>query len=155
MKCPRDRSELVPSKKGNMDIHCCEECGGFLVTLNQASATQLERLLQKKFLSSESHSDKERLVSPISNELMKPFQFRGVLLDYCVKSHSIWFDPDEYPKMFKLEDNRLNLIATKRDSDDFSTWDAVDGGLNLLDSSGDFIGAVGSFIGDLLSGIDF
>ena len=154
MKCPRDNSTLSPHKKGNIDIHVCQECHGFFLSLEQKSASQLEVLLQKQFTNPQSDSAIASVISPQSGHAMKRFEYRKVLLDYCADSHSIWFDRGEYSKIFAFNSTASKKIENKSDSSSWSVVDVVSAPFDVLDVSGDIIGAVGDLVGDLISGID-
>ncbi len=151
MKCPRDNTTLVPHKKGNIDIHFCQECHGFFLPLEQKSAAQLEMLLKKQFTSAQSDS----AINPQSGSSMKRFEYRKVTLDYCPDSHSIWFDRGEYSKILAFKSTKSKITGNKSDSSSWSVVDVVSAPLDILDLSGDVIGAVGDLVGDLISGIDF
>ena len=156
MKCPRDNATLSPHKKGNIDIHFCQECHGFFLSLEQKSAAQLEVLLQKQFSNPKNDSGKFSVISPQSGHAMKRFEYRKVLLDYCASSHSIWFDHGEYSKIFSFDSNasKSKNIVNQSDSSSWNVADVVTAPFDVLDVSGELIGAVGDLVGGLISGID-
>ena len=90
------------------------------------------------------------LVSPYTGETMKRFVYRGMPLDYCVSTHSVWFDQGEYTRMFgtpvKGTTPKFNVGKTASD-----TWEVVDNVGNSLE----IVGAVGEIALELVSGIDF
>jgi Zn-finger nucleic acid-binding protein len=154
MKCPKDTSELSPHKKGNIDVYSCPKCHGFLITLDQKPACELEVLLQKQFANPQSNSGEAEIISPSSGHAMRKFVYRSVILDYCADSHSIWFDRGEYSKIFALDSKTSKSIAGQGDSTSWNIADILTAPIDILDASGDVIGTVGDFIGDLISVID-
>ena len=154
MKCPTDTAELSPHKKGNIDIHLCPKCHGFLITLDQKPACELESLLQKQFANPQSNSGETAIISPSSGHAMRKFVYRNVILDYCSDSHSIWFDRGEYSKIFASDSKASKSVTTQGDSSSWNVADILIAPIDVFDASGDIIGAVGDFVGDLISGID-
>ncbi len=156
MQCPRDQSELSPHQKGQLNIHLCDQCRGFSILLNQDSASQLEVLLKKHLSDRKDPSGEKSLPSPHSGSSMKEFVYRGVQLDYCEESHSIWFDRGEYTKIFTTP-NKTKKTSNNKKSSESSVWDNVDflpDVSDVVDLSADALGTVGDFVGDLVSGID-
>ncbi|MGJ8634140.1 MAG: zf-TFIIB domain-containing protein [Luteolibacter sp.] len=155
MQCPIDSSFLKAQGKGNLKIDFCEKCGGFFVCLGQAEALQLEKLLRKGLEAKGGEAVAQTMVSPSSGLPMKGFEFRGVHLDYCVESHSIWFDRGEYQKIFSAPGKGKG--RPWNGGSESSVWDhavtASDVG-DGLEGATDVLGSVGDFLGDLLSGID-
>ena len=146
---------MKPQGKGRLQIDVCEQCGGFFVHLGQEAAGQLEKLLRKGLENGTGGSTEEAMVSPSSGLLMKGFEFRGVHLDYCADSNSIWFDRGEYPKIFATPGKAVSKPSNgdpKNTVADVavSSVDVVGGGVEI---ASDVIGGVGDFLGDLLSGL--
>ena len=139
--------------KGNINIHLCEKCRGFFLPLKQQQASQLETLLKKQFSKPLNTSSETGIISPHSGDTMKQFEYRNVLLDYCTESHAIWFDRGEYTKIFA---SRTPTVKSRIHQSDSKAWDVVDAvtvPMDIIDLSGEVIGAVGEFVGDLISGI--
>ncbi|MFK7850549.1 MAG: hypothetical protein AB8D78_06175 [Akkermansiaceae bacterium] len=113
--------------------------------------------MKKHFSEPPEDSNEEALSSPDTGQRMKKFVYRGVVLDYCVDSHAIWFDQGEYSKLFAPE-QKANQIKTATPTEPNSTiYNVLDGAtsaVDIIDVSGDLIGTVGDFVGDLISGID-
>ncbi len=154
MNCPRDNSKLTPHQKGKMSIHLCEECSGFFVSLDQKSAKRLESLLQRSFSKTDKTTKEPKLFSPYSDSAMHQFKYRGIQLDYCKDTHSIWFDRDEYPKVFGTQSKTTLKSANSAPISVLDIVDSVISPLDVLEISASVVEGIGDFVGDLVSGID-
>jgi Zn-finger nucleic acid-binding protein len=151
MRCPRDESQLIAFTKGQLEIEQCAECNGFFVNLAQRPANQLSTLLKRDISEGKRRGD-HGLISPTSGKLMQSFTYRGVQLDYCEQSHSVWFDHGEYTKMFAPAEkaSRSSVRAHEKSDKVDLSFDVVDG----IEASDGVFSFVGDLVGDLVSGID-
>lgn len=96
MLCPRDQKELIEHRSGALDLHACEECGGAFVKLNQKGFPALSgKLIRPGSRPRVPIEESDRLLSPVTGQRMLVFRYRGVEIDYCAESNSIWLDPGE------------------------------------------------------------
>ena len=160
MNCPRDNVLLLSDKKGRLEINSCPQCNGFSVVLSQEAASFLNAQLSKKLNqapdSQPALKKQELLGSPYTGMAMRPFSYRGIVLDYCAATHSVWFDPNEYAKIFgalgKSSCNSSSPSSThssgmsQRDRA-AGVFDGVMGGIDVFD-------IVGDLVSDLVSGAD-
>lgn len=137
-----------------MSINVCEDCGGFSILLGQASAQQLEKLLRSHLSKESGKAPGFESAPPSSDPAFEPFVFRGIQLDYCRGTHSIWFDRGEYAKIFANKSEGWTKPAESKSS---SVWDSIDlvsAPSDLLEISGSALEGLGDFVGELISGID-
>lgn len=158
LKCPRDQSVLSSHQKGRLKIHHCTKCGGFQVCLNQFSAKALSEKLLKKI--QQSNPTENALQSPYTDEKMIHFTHRGVELDYCKESNSVWFDRGEYTKIFAAETtgekSKPSMMSKAADGveagiDGVSFLPGID---SIIDVSSSALSGLGDFLGDFIGGID-
>ncbi|MGJ8674296.1 MAG: hypothetical protein ACSHX2_15300, partial [Rubritalea sp.] len=154
MKCPIDKSTLTAHKKGNLEIEYCQQCSGFSVRLEQDAAKKLEDQLTGHFSSPQTKNSKVGLSSPHTNSSMKSFKYRGVLLDYCSESHSIWFDKGEYSKIFASSTQTEKTVKKESSDGGWSVLDIVAAPIDIIDISGSILDTLGDIVSDITSGID-
>ena len=148
MNCPRDNSILDSVKKGQLDINVCSECNGFSVSLRQDAALALSKQLANRIAASQPEGGSDRLASPFTGQSMSRFTYRGVELDYCQLTSSVWFDRGEYSEIF-----RTPVAVSKPVS---GAGEAADG-WEVLDKVGTTVFAldiVGDLVEDVLTGIE-
>lgn len=110
--CPRCKISLQALKIENINIRECERCGGFwstVQTFESVCADQEQQAAVINFIGSDAHPDSHPTTvsyvpCPDCGELMNRSNFArssGVILDMC-KSHGVWFDADELPKIIEF-----------------------------------------------------
>jgi len=168
MTCPRDNTPLTTHTKGHLDIHQCPTCHGFFVSLSQEQAESLHNVLNKYLSVPIPESQQESLQSPQSGQVMKQISYRNVIIDYCEDSHSLWFDPGEYNKIFSPKASSssspkqlLRNTPSKRETATDAVGDVLLSGIDPISVIGDIteftgnsLGNLGDFVGDFVSGID-
>ena len=148
MNCPRDNSLLESVKKGKLDVNVCSRCNGFSVLLGQEAAEALSRLLAHKIGRAESGVVSDRLPSPFTGIAMERFEYRGIALDYCNLTNSVWFDRGEYSQIFKSPE-----IVSKPTSTidlEVDAWEVV----NDVGTTFYALDVVGDLVTDILLGVD-
>lgn len=147
MNCPRDNSLLDSVKKGELDVNVCNQCYGFSVSLGQDAATALAKQLRSRFASQQPQSEKDSLVSPFTGNRMSRFTYRGVELDYCAVTNSVWFDRGEYSRIFQSPEPVEKPASSGGGG--FDGWDVIDQVGNtvcVLEIAGDLVvGAISGF----------
>ena len=147
MNCPRDHAVLCSFKKGSLEVNQCDVCNGFSVLLTQAAAEAMEKQLNGPISRTGEGDGVMTLVSPYTGETMKRFLYRGLPLDYCAATHSVWFDQGEYARMFQA--------PTKKSSSKLITaGDATSQAWEFVDDAGttfEVLGFVGEVVVELLS----
>ena len=151
MKCPRDQSLLDSMRKGPLDINACGECGCFSVILGQEAATSLSLQLSRSIKKHRGQARGDCLESPFTKDKMSRFLYRGVELDYCQLTNSVWFDRGEYSKIFQSPENGSKPKPLAERSDPAKeVWETIDKAGNTVD----VLDIVGDLVSGLISGVD-
>lgn len=155
MNCPRDNALLLSSQKGELSINSCPLCFGFSVLLGQDAAHNLEAQLRRAISLDDPRVPVEVLKSPYNGQEMKRFTYRGVQLDYCPVTHSIWFDRGEYSRMFQSP-THSSEPPTKRSLEPApegrSTTERV---FDTVDGTATFLSFASELVEALVSGVSF
>lgn len=144
MKCPRDNSELEDVRSQKKTYKRCPTCQGHFVSITReklqgVSLSQLNPKLTPCALS----SNEEALLSPKSGKPMKRFIFKGIQLDYCEDSNSVWMDKGELDSIAK----KMISINKKQNKQKSSKH-------NIRENAGDgVLDVVLDIIGGLFDGI--
>ncbi len=143
MKCPRDQAVLVAKTKGSLMIFVCPECNGLFIPLGQTNAKSLNTQLGKALKIQGVFGEIE---SPSTGKPMRHFTHRGVELDYCEESHSVWFDRGEYSKIFSSPNSQQKSQTQSIDFEEAVTANYRPG--QVFDVSDVLLGVL-CFLGDL------
>jgi Zn-finger nucleic acid-binding protein len=107
MNCPIDGKKLEAGFIVNRGEHKCSECGGHFVGLDgfassRLSSSKLNPQAKEKIELNEEH----QRMSPATGKLMMLIKYRGVFIDYCEESNSIWLDQGEIEKIIEREEQK-------------------------------------------------
>lgn len=102
MECPHDQTELTPAQSESFDAQVCASCGGLFLKIDESKTSPFSHSQLKPGQRSripKAVSDLSR--SPASGQPMIVFKYRGVEIDYCCTSHSVWLDAGEWEKIMQ------------------------------------------------------
>ena len=150
MNCPRDNAVLSSVRKGRLEVNVCEVCNGFSVLLRQDAAGALEKQLHSSFSKSAGGNELETLRSPYTGNPMRRFLYRGIQLDYCQETHSLWFDQGEYSKMFRSPESKASSLKSGASEVNSKAWEVIDSASNSID----MIEVIGEVLSQIVSGVD-
>jgi len=142
MKCPRDGWVLRDGEIEGVPAHRCPRCNGVSIELRGNDQLSFDPVMLKAAAwDSAENGATEILISPKSGELMRVFHYRGVELDYCAASNSVWLDRVELEKI-----SRAYLSKLKREMPKNHFLEGLDIALGGVD----FVGFIGEAIGSLI-----
>jgi len=116
LKCPECEIDLSITPLGDVDIHQCSKCGGVWLEPERFAALSASHEEYGKALAAAGARPAPTLLHgtqtvryrpcPVCDKLMNRFNFghaSGVILDSC-KTHGLWFDRDELPRVMAFID---------------------------------------------------
>jgi Zn-finger nucleic acid-binding protein len=148
MKCPVESADLASRSIKGLKVDYCPQCLGVFVPLGQVGFPAL--------CSSEIRpSEREEILlpqdgsrpSPFDGKPMRVFHYRGVEIDYCPGSDSVWLDAGELEKLVHLAKPQppASSKGLSRDWRHNPFIDGIDAALtsiDVLDLLGEAIGAL-------------
>jgi Zn-finger nucleic acid-binding protein len=141
MKCPRDGWELRDGEIEGVPAHRCPKCNGFSFELGGSDRLSFDPV-QLKAAAWESAGE-GALMSPSSGRPMRVFHYRGVELDYCESSNTVWLDRGELEKISRADTSRL-----KKENRSNPLLDGLDAAVTGVD----FVGFIADAFGSLFDG---
>lgn len=144
MKCPHDQTELYAVESESFDAQVCPSCSGVFLKINEASppAFALSQLKPgQRSRIPKAQGDLPR--SPASGQPMFVFNYRGVEIDYCSASNSVWLDAGELEKIVEKSEAGQGRNRKKKRNRNLGK-DISEGILNGLDAG--FSGSIDSFL---------
>lgn len=145
MKCPRTRDELREVAASGYHVWICPHCHGILI--QQSDLLHKAALLDIATPQTDAQSVDQRngsAISPHTGKAMRSEKFKGVTLDYCDASKSVWLDKGELEKIVaQMRKYRGRDVLPPSDSVDW--WDAFD--------TLEFVGEIGSATVEVIGGV--
>ena len=130
--CPRCRFRLEPLLIGDAKLSECLECNGVWMTADSFEELCTDHDVQTAILGYKGRdrssvvkeaSKVSYLPCPVCRELMNRSNFArasGVIIDTC-KSHGVWFDADELPRIIEFIRSGGMSLARQRELRDIET----------------------------------
>lgn len=142
MKCPRDNTELVQAFLGGRQCFCCPECRGYFIDLcgSKVAGVDLTKLNPKVVAKAFCQSG-ETLISPASGVAMQYFEYKGIKLDYCESTHSIWMDHGEFERILRYSNQKIKKEESSIGSNILDVAEAAAGD-GVIEFIGDAIGGL-------------
>ena len=98
--CPRDRAALNKVSLHGGVVDACPICNGLLIQLDQSKIPGLSSSAVE-FATNTPGLDRGRrgAISPLTKDPMLVFDYKGVEIDCCPGSNSVWLDAQELQKI--------------------------------------------------------
>ena len=138
MKCPHHNETLILHKSNGFICRACRVCRGVFVPLDELNLKGVADSIRSK---AEGQAGPP---SPVDSKPMEVVIHKGVEIDYCVASRSIWFDSGELEKIVRLSPKATPIREARSRKQRANESDAV----------GDVIYAAGEAIITFLSFLD-
>ena len=137
MICPRDQHALQESRSEGYLLHFCPECHGVFVRLNQEASPGISNSVIKPDQRPRvSVPVDEHALSPITGKPMMVIRHKGVIIDYCPDSNSVWLDAGELEKI----SSATSTIKDSREGSKKRVKSLSDSGVSV--DAGDVVGVV-------------
>ncbi len=144
MKCPHDQTELYAVEGEAIDAQVCATCGGLLLKINDDKLSPFSHSQLKPGQRSRIPKAVGDLpCSPASGQPMFVFKYRGVEIDYCGATNSVWLDAGELEKIMEKSEAGGGPDRKKKRNRNLGK-DISEGILNGLDAG--FSGIIDSFL---------
>jgi len=144
MECPHDQTQLYAVESEAFDAQVCPGCSGLFLKINEDAPSVFSHSQLKPGQRSripKAVSDLPR--SPASGQPMIVFKYRGVEIDYCASSHSVWLDAGELEKILQKSAGGEGSGRKQKPNRNLGK-EISEGILNGLDAG--FSGAIDSFL---------
>jgi Zn-finger nucleic acid-binding protein len=125
--CPRCRAKLATLNIGEVELNECHKCSGLWMSVDAFEELCLDRDEQSAVLGFKPRVRSQDgletgkisyVPCPVCTELMNRSNFArasGVIIDTC-RSHGVWFDAEELPRIVEFIRNGGMRLARERES---------------------------------------